>query len=142
MKSKLKNITPLDKIVMVNPDLTTDPANMQGKIGKVTGLISIDTVAVSFPNLGTHTYDTDALATLIPRKDLIEMLQVNLDDMSAIEQKKILEIIKASMDKNPVAALAKAMENETTRYYCTMSLVDWMALKREQRDRKSQSPGL
>lgn len=142
METKLKDNRIVGRIVAVYPDLTTDPMNMQGEIGKVTSAYAEDVVTVSFIDGTIGYYKTDALATMLPKNKLLDLLHDDLDLLSANEQRQILQIIKAIIEKNPVSALAKAMENEPTKSYCTVTLQEWLKLKLGQQNAKQQRQGL
>lgn len=142
METKIKDEWMVGRTVMVYPDLTTDPANMQGDIGKVDSVYAEDVVTVRFNDGTVGYYKTEALATMLPKKKLLEQLHNNLDNLSANQQREILQIIKAVTDKKTVAALAKAMEKEFTQSYCTISLQQWRGLKVSQKNEKSQGQGI
>ncbi|MEZ2442731.1 hypothetical protein AB6805_13500 [Chitinophaga sp. RCC_12] len=142
METKLKDNRMVERVVVVYPDLTTDPMNMQGKIGKVTSAYAEDVVTVGFIDGTTGYYKTDALATMLPKNKLLDLLHDDLDLLSANQQREILQIIKEIMKKNPMSALAKAMENEFTKSYCTVTLQAWQELKLGQQNAKQQRQGL
>jgi hypothetical protein len=63
-----------DKLVLVHPELTNDPAEKQNQIGKITGADLIcDNIIVDFEDGAQGIYAADALLVLMLPEELYQM---------------------------------------------------------------------
>ena len=143
MKKKIKEPSPVGRIVMVYPDLTTDPANMQGEIGRVTEIVSPGAVSVYFPkDKISAKYSTTALATMLPKNEILKKLQQHLGSLTYHEQKGILSVIRSMVERNQTESLNTAMYMQRIQGYCTVNLQMWQDIKESQILSKRKDRGL
>lgn len=127
-------INPIGRIVMVHPLLTTDPAFMQGEIGKVVSVLD-SVVTVNFDIDFNSRYQEDALVTLNSKKAILKQLQHHAENIPPFQQKMILKVVRLMMEKEPERALQYAMESDITAKHCTITLSEWIEQRELQKAR-------
>ncbi len=142
MKQKAKNLFN-GRIVMVHPNLTSDPAHRQGEIGKIVNLFpDRDTAVVAFNN-GLHAmYRLNALVTLRPKDALIANYAMRLDPGS--NERKFVDWAAELALTYQAEALKLAMLREDTQEICTMNYSDYVELqmKNQQQKRLGRGQGI
>src|SRR5690606_11421171 len=84
----------VNQTVMVHPDLTIDPVNMQGQPGTITHLVDDESSAyVRFNNGVIGLYGTDALLMLIPAEILLDKLRTDID-LLGLEASEVVDIME------------------------------------------------
>lgn len=132
--------------VMVNPELTQDPANKQGHLGTITHIVVEDRAAyVRFKNDAIGLYSTDTLLTLIPPELVVDKLRTDIEifDMHASEIVDILEMYQLHSTGKPELqqeALDWAMTHENISKAIIFSVEDWIEFRTDRFDFE-QTPG-
>lgn len=115
------------QLVLVHPNLTTDPAGNSGQIGVITGAdLENDNIYVGFGKNGQGLYGTDALLIIKPHNQIQEALQQHkmdmpLDDFKALFQISLLQEFRQST-ANMKTAMSLAMQSETVRNHSMRSI--------------------
>jgi len=91
--------------VMVHPNLTTDPASMQGEVGKVIA-DNGDHIVVAFPEDIEGKYTYDAVLALRPYHQLLEYLLDFYEQLSGTHKKAILKMMKLQAEGKQRQALS------------------------------------
>ncbi len=118
--------------VMVHPDLTTDPVEMQGQMGTIAHLVDDDNAAyVRFKNGVIGLYGTDALLTLIPNDLVIDKLRTDIGiyNMDASEVVDIMEIYQLHATRTTALqqeAFDWAMTHDKISKAIVFSVEDWV----------------
>jgi|SRR5690606_259363 len=118
--------------VMVHPDLTTDPVEMQGQMGTIAHLVDDDSAAyVRFKNGVIGLYGTDALLTLIPNDLVIDKLRTDIGtyNMDASEVVDIMEMYQLHATRTTALqqeALDWAMTHDKISKVIVFSVEDWV----------------
>jgi len=135
MKRKSGNIIGLT--VMVDPDLTTDPAQRAGEIGKTVSFFpEKEIVTVRFKNRHQAVYPSNALLTLQSKKSILRALASGLI-ANGNDCKTMLKIYRlAFIEKRLTKAMPLAMGNNTVRFYCIISIKDWIVLQNERKAKR------
>lgn len=120
-----------NKHILVHPDLTSDPMNAQGKIGRIDVInYGEDEVFVMLDNNNLYgLYEADALLVLQPPEHLLENLKASLDELSKADIVGLLNIYLWQNTRDDEAirdALALAINNPNLRDKALMSLRDWI----------------
>lgn len=127
MKRKISPL--LAKAVRVYPDLTTDPAGKQGKIGIVIpSFQSEEVIRVEFSDGVKGDYMPDALQVLYPKEVIQQGLTSNPD--ISTEDQDIITAVHQLMAEDEVVALKLANSNDTTRFFCTTNCMNWLEMVR------------
>jgi len=101
-------------MVMVHPNLATDPANRQGQIGIITSSdLKKDEVYVGFGTNALGLYSTDALLVLKPHNEIYKDLLLNVKNMPTPDFKTLMEIT-INQEKGFVNAYRDALELAST----------------------------
>lgn len=130
-------------LVMVHPNLTSDPVNQQGEIGIITSAnLEKDEVYVGFGTNKLGLYSTDALLVLKPHQELYRDLLTQVKNLETPDFKTLMEI-SLLQEKGGVSHLRDAMElassNEKTLAFSTISLQDKLGLSRQEDQAQKQS---
>lgn len=141
MKNKELRKALVGRVVMVHPELTTDPGNMRGAIGKVAQEIDDHSVTVSFDNHESWCYSNDALITLMPAKDIIAFLNTSINNTSIKQLQLALDTLRSMMEGRADIALKNAMINPDMAKLCITDLQNWIDLKKERLLIKAQQKG-
>lgn len=123
-------------LVLVHPNLMTDPVQRQGQVGMITSTnLEKDEVYVGFGNSPLGLYSTDALLVLKPYQNLYQDILTHIKEMDTPDFKILMEI-SLLQEKNSVNQLRDAMElagtNERTLNFSTISLQEKLGLVREE----------
>ena len=133
-------------LVLVHPELTTDPAKRQGQIGMITSAdLNNDVIRVGFGNTPVALYATDALLVLRPHNDLYRDLLTDVKQMEVQDFKTLLRVSMLLENGSPnqlKEALEMVMANKQTLEYGTVSLQDKMALVMEKEIEVQQQVGI
>ena len=133
-------------LVLVHPELTTDPAKRQGQIGMITSAdLNNDVIRVGFGNTPVALYATDALLVLRPHNDLYRDLLTDVKQMEVQDFKTLLRVSMLLENGSPnqlKEALEMVMANKQTLEYGTVSLQDKMALVMEKQIEVQQQVGI
>lgn len=124
------------KIVMVHPQLTTDPADNRGKIGVVKSVVNDCVAYVAFEDGALAAYNLDGLLTLSPKAVMLQGLQSNI--MSGNDLDTYIKVYGLTKQEKFREALKMAVDNETTAFYCVTDCLQWLDMKAQisQRDNK------
>lgn len=120
-----------NKHVIVHPELTNDPMNAQGKIGRIDVInYHDDEVFVMLDNnrLYGH-YDTSSLLVLQPSDHLLENLKASLDELGKSDIVALLNIYlwqNTHNDQEIHDALNLAVGNSALHDLALISLRDWI----------------
>lgn len=130
-------------LVMVHPNLTSDPANRQGQIGIITSAsLEKDEIYVGFGTNKLGLYSTDALLVLKPHQELYSYLLTHAKDLKTPDFKTLMEI-NLLQQKGGVSDLRDAMglasSNESVLAFSTVSLQQTLGLSRQENHTQQQS---
>lgn len=132
--------------VMVHPDLTRGPINMQGHLGTISHVLYEDCAAyVKFKNGMLGLYDTNALLMLVPPEIVVDKLrsEVYEMDMDASEVVDILEMYQLHATGKPSLqqeALDWAITHDKISKAIVFSVGDWIEFQIDRLDQQ-QKPG-
>jgi len=126
------------RIVMVHPDLTTDPVDRQGQIGRVASIDDRETVIVSFTDGVNGKYDRTGLLTLLPRQVIIQGILSNINEQPAQDQRCLLNIRRLVNQNKYAKALQVAMSNDSAKFFCTTSLDKWVEMQSQKKPEHKQ----
>lgn len=127
----------IGQLVLVHPELTTDPAGKSGQVGVITGAdLANDNIYVGFGKNGQGLYGTDALLIIKPHNQIQEALQQHkmdmpLDDFKALFQISLLQEFRQST-ANMKTAMSLAMQSETVRNHSMRSIENLLGRDRTQ----------
>ncbi|WP_316738475.1 hypothetical protein [Pedobacter aquatilis] len=131
----MENIT--GNLVLVHPELTSDPVNKQGQVGVIMSAdVASDRIAVSFGNAKLGMYSADALMVL---KDHNELLKLALTKVKEMSSETFGSLLRMSMDQESgnVSRMANALSlsknSPELMSYSLLSLEDKLGLE-ESRD--------
>ena len=123
-------------IVLIHPELTTDPARKAGQVGVINDYdADLDIVYVGFGRNGQGVYGSDAVLMIRPAAQLRETLEqrkldMRIDDYKAIFQISLLQELRPSI-ANIKTAMSLALQSETVRTHSMYSLEDKLGLRRQ-----------
>lgn len=130
------------QIVMVHPELTTDPVNMQGKIGVVTAVTPGTEVWVRFDAQSVGKYQANALLILYPIEIINQGLTTNFSSFSMEDLTAMGKILLLIELRQPKEALAQGMSNDNIRFFCVTDCADWMELHNGKKEQHQKRKGL
>lgn len=142
----MEDLVKVGTTVMVHPDLTTDPVNMQGQMGTINHVLYEDCSAyVKFKHQMIGLYGTDALLMLVPPEIVVDKLRTDVRemDMDASEVVDILEIYTLHETGKPELqqeALNSAVTHNKISRAIVFSVEDWIEFQINRLDRQ-QHPG-
>jgi len=125
------------QIVLIHPDLTTDPAGKAGQVGIITGAeLEEEIIYVGFGRNGHGIYGTDAVLLLKPNEQIRQNLQeqqaaLNVNDYKALFQISLLQELRPSTP-NIKTAMSLALQSETVRNLSMHSVEDMLGRRRDQ----------
>lgn len=134
---KLYNIRPLTfsevktfkklfgKVVVAHPELTTDPACMQGKIGKIFEVAGPDEIRVRFDHDLHGKYMPSALLIVLPPVKIVEKLRQPGANIPDWQQACILKAIHYLLENEQEKAIRYVMDTDVLIPFCTETLLDW-----------------
>jgi len=127
----------IGQLVLVHPQLTSDPAGKSGQVGIITGTeLENDNIYVGFGRNGQGLYGTDALLILKPPEQLKQILQENKTALSFEDHKALFQIALLKEFRPTTAniktAMSLAMQSETVRNYSMRSIEDALGLSQHQ----------
>lgn len=135
-----------DTLVLVHPELTTDPAQRQGQVGTINSIdLPRDEVYVSFGSAPLALYATDALLVLKPHQDLYRDLMDALPQMETHDFKTLLRISMILENGSPRQlrnALEMVTDNDQTMKHATISLQDKIEQSLAQDQQHDRQKGL
>lgn len=121
--------------VLVNPQLTNDPAGMQNKIGVITSAeVENDNVFVSFGKEGQGLYSADALLVLRKHGSIQFDAVHNATKLDVQDFKDLLRVsmfANSPFMKDRREAMEMARKNRTVMEYSMISLEEELGLKQE-----------
>ncbi|QGN22518.1 hypothetical protein [Elizabethkingia anophelis] len=136
----------VNQTVMVHPDLTSDPVNMQAQLGTITHLVDEESSAyVRFNNGVIGLYATDALLMLIPPEIVLDKLRTEVD-LSLLEASEVVDIMEmyqlhaTGLSHAKEEALDWAMTHERISKAIVFSVEDWVEFQFG-RSQGQQQPG-
>lgn len=133
----------VDKVVMVHPNLTQDPANRQGQTGRITNIVhENDEVFVRFEDNAIGLYSSDALLLIKPASLILESLRSAIHGIDYLDRKDIvgiLDVYALQAEGQIKEALELAISNETVRIASIVFVDDW--IDRGYTDRKDPGQG-
>lgn len=127
----------IGQLVLVHPQLTSDPAGKSGMVGVITGAdLQNDNIYVGFGKNGQGLYGTDALLMLKPHNQIQEALQEHkqempLDDFKALFQISLLQEFRQS-SANMKTAMSLAMQSENVRNHSMRTIENLLGRERPQ----------
>lgn len=127
----------IGQLVLVHPELTSDPAGKSGQVGIITGTeLENDNVYVGFGKRGQGRYGTDALLLLKPAEQLKALLNehkqvLSVTDYKALFQISLLQEFRQST-ANTKTAMSLALQSETIRNLSMRSVEDALGLRQQQ----------
>ena len=123
------------KVVMVHPNLTHDPVNMQGQMGTIARIdLDKDDILVRFKNQMIGLYSADALLTLIPGMEVLDKIRADSEDMERYDLVDLLGIYlldATKEEKYQREALNMAMSRATLMYAAVIGMQDYIDLHRD-----------
>lgn len=139
MKRKIKKRL-RGELVLVHPQLTTDPIDKQGQIGKVTAVSGkeCDIIRVKFSNGESGNYMSDGLLTLLPKAKILKNIGVN-PDLTNGEKWTLLKIVKDVTWGEKAKALERALANTKI---LNLSTTDFSQLIQVRKNRRGKSKRL
>lgn len=128
--------------VMVHPNVTHDPLNMQGEIGAITKVFYEDCAScVEFTDERVGVYNHDTLYMLMPTEIILEKLVDDIFNFD-LNPSEVLDIFKICM-LNEVEkherALKWAWESPAISEAIVFSVQDWIDLQIERLDQQQDS---
>jgi hypothetical protein len=127
----------IGQLVLVHPQLASDPAGKSGQVGMITGTeLENDTIYVGFGRHGQGLYGADALLLLKSPDQIKTLLQehqqeLNVNDYKTLFQISLLQEFRQST-ANTKTAMSLALQNETVRNLSMRSVEDALGLRRQQ----------
>jgi hypothetical protein len=119
------------QLVVVHPQLTTDPVSRQGQIGVIATVdIKNDTISVGFGGGPLGRYSSDALLVLKDKNELYQDIMTGVKDMDAKTFHDLLELNmkqERSGYGNVSAAMSIALENPEVMKRSMISLEDYIS---------------
>lgn len=118
--------------VMVHPDVTTDPVNMQGHLGTISHVIYEDSsVYVKFKDHVIGLYDTDALLMLVPVDLVVDKLRSdiaiwNMDASEVVDIMEMYQLHATGIPEVQQEALDWAMTHDKISKAIVFSVEDWI----------------
>lgn len=119
------------KLVVVHPQLTTDPVSRQGQIGVIATVdLKSDTIGVGFGAGPLGKYSSDALLVLKNKNELYQDAMTGVKDMDA---KTFHDLLDLNMKQersdylNVSAAMKMAIENPEVMKRSMISLEDYIS---------------
>lgn len=131
--------------VMVHPDLTTDPVNMQGHLATISHVLYEDCSAyVRFSNQMIGLYSTDVLLMLVPPEIIVDKLRSDVRemDMDASEVVDIMEMYQlhaTGVPERQQEALDWAMTHAKISRAIVFSVEDWIDFQIDRLDQQQRS---
>lgn len=120
----------IDKVVMVHPNLTHDPADKRGQTGKITSIIGEnDDVFVRFADNTISVYTLNSLLLLQPAPLIQENLRAGIlgaDNLEREDVAGILDVYLLHAAGQTKEALELAISNETLRIATVVFVDDWI----------------
>jgi hypothetical protein len=127
----------IGQLVLIHPDLTTDPARKAGQVGIITGAeLENEMVYVGFGRNGHSIYGTDAVLLLQPNEQIRQNLReqftaLSVNDYKSLFQISLLQELKPST-ANIKTAMSLALQSEAVRNNSMRSLEDALGLRQQQ----------
>lgn len=119
------------QLVVVHPQLTTDPVSRQGRIGVIaTADLKNDTISVGFGAGPLGRYSSDALLVLKNKNELYQDIMTGVKDMDAETFKDLLDINmkqERSDYGNVSGAMKIALENPEAMKRSMIFLEDYIS---------------
>jgi len=119
------------QLVVVHPQLTTDPVSRQGQIGVIaTADIKKDTISVGFGSGPIGKYSSDALLVLKDKNELYQDAMTGVKDMDAKTFHDLLELNmkqERSGYGNVSAAMKIALDSPEVMKRSMISLEDYIS---------------
>jgi hypothetical protein len=127
----------IGQLVLVHPNLTSDPAGKSGQVGIITGTeLENENIYVGFGKQGQGLYGTDALLILRPAQQLKDTLETHKSELSFNDHKALFQIALLKEFRPTTAniktAMSLALQSETVRNYSMRSVEDALGLQRNQ----------
>lgn len=121
----------INRLVMIHPNLTTDPINMQGEFGRVLMYDVKGNVVITFGQGYSGKYDPIGLITLYPKTVIESGLLNNIGTNSYQDQQLIKAVLKKVNQNRHMDAIKLAWGNETARFFCTTTFDQWTVMQQE-----------
>lgn len=126
-----------DRVVMVAPDLTTDPLSKQAEIGRIIKAdLKTDTAQVRFSDGKQGAYSLDALLTLLPLPMIEQGLKSNFYTFSMQERQAYINVINAVSRNRHADALMAAKESPDILLFSTTNAQSWNEMQRSRQYEK------
>jgi len=133
-------------MVMVDPNLTHDPLNMQGGMGVITQAFYEDCAAyVNFGYERIGVYNNDALFMLMPADVALEKLpsaiqEMHMHPLEVVDIFNIYMLHETGKSEQQEKAFDWALGNSRISKAVVFSVQDWIDFQIERLD-KQQNPG-
>jgi hypothetical protein len=127
----------IGQLVLIHPDLDTDPERKAGQVGIITGAeLDYELVYVGFGRNGHGTYGTDVVLMLKPNEQIRQNLreqftELSVNDYKSLFQISLLQELKPST-ANIKTAMSLALQSEMVRNNSMQSVEDALGLRRNQ----------
>jgi len=119
------------QLVVVHPQLTTDPVSRQGQIGVIAiADLKKDTISIGFGGGPLGRYSADALLVLKDKRELYQDIMTGVKDMDSATFKDLLDINMKQeySDYGHISAAMKiAVENPEVMKRSMISLEDYIS---------------
>lgn len=111
----------LERVVLIHPELTTDPADMRGRVGKVIE-DNDQYLTVSFPAENIKAkYTYEGVVALKTYKQMLDYLLQSYDDIKYSDKRIILGAMKMQAEGRESLALALLSGYPDALSACTLS---------------------
>lgn len=127
----------IGQLVLVHPQLTSDPAGKSGQVGIITGTeLENDNIYVGFGKRGQGLYGTDALLLLKPAAQIKDLLHEHQQELSVADYKALFQISLLQefqqSTANTKTAMSLALQSETVRNLSLRTVEDALGLSQHQ----------
>lgn len=113
--------------VVVHPELTTDPAGMQGKVGRIVSL-SEDEAVVEFPGEDFRAaYEPGGLLILQPPELIAQGITSNSNDLQKPDALILENVYQLVIEGRHEEAIEEALKSSDAIFFATTSLSDWLS---------------
>ncbi|MET3876491.1 hypothetical protein [Chitinophaga sp. OAE865] len=121
-----KYISLIGKLVMVHPELTTDPINMRGNTGRIEEQFPDEVVKVSFGDGRSGEYYTNALLMLNSESSIITRFLDNRIKLRPSDGDLFLKVIKLMSIHQQALAMKEAISSPVVEFYCMLTADQWV----------------
>ncbi|MBK1439781.1 hypothetical protein JHJ32_07290 [Parapedobacter sp. ISTM3] len=131
---KVKKDFMIGRVARVPSDLTTDPFERRGEIGRIVNTDRVnDTITMKFDDGLTADYVFNCLEILLPTKAILYGLNAKWKEFDKEERSIIKEVIRLASKKDSKAALMLACTETAVKNFCVTDTEAFYALKKNPR---------